>query len=282
MRVFYHFAKRFIAGESVEEMLPKVQKLVAEGFSTSIDLLGENVNSREKAEAATRDYLLLLQALHAHGLECNISVKLTNLGYDIDPQFARQNLARLVAEAKRLDGFVRVDMEGSAYTNATLELVAEVHRQIPAIGTVVQAMLRRTPSDVAQLCSESVRVRLVKWAYKESADIAHQAMPQIRQQFQVLVEKLLLSGNYPAIATHDEALITYTKELAKKLNIAPDAFEFQMLYGIRTSLQEQLRQEGWRVRVYVPYGSSWFAYVMRRMRERKENVWFVVKNLFRD
>lgn len=281
MRLLYPLARRFIAGESLDEALPKVTALASCGFAVTLDLLGESVAGRTAAEAAVREYLLLLQALHAQGVECNISIKLTQLGLDIDPGLAREHLLRIVSEAARVGGFVRVDMEGSRYTGVTLDLVRQVHRQIPCVGAVIQAMLRRSPEDIATLCAEGIRVRLVKGAYKEPADVAWQRKPEVDAQFRTLAGYLLRHGAFPAIATHDASLIAEVQRLAQQDGATREVFEFQMLYGIGADLQEQLRREGWRVRLYIPYGDAWKAYVLRRLRERKENVWFVVKNLFR-
>jgi proline dehydrogenase len=280
--VLYHLAKRFIAGESIEVALPKVQLLAANGFLTTLDCLGENIKDVSGTDAATSEYLLLLRALHEHGLDCNISVKLSQLGLAMKPQLARDHLMRIVGEAKRLGGFVEIDMEGSEHTSATLEIVAEVHRQIPAIGVAIQAMLRRSKIDIASLCAERVRVRLVKGAYKENRRAALQRSQEIQDQFILLMEQLLREGNCPAIATHDEYLIETTKTMAQRFGLKPDAFEFQMLYGVRPRLQESLRAEGWRTRIYVPYGNAWTHYLWRRLRERKENVWFVMKSMFND
>lgn len=281
MRLLYPFAKRFIAGESLDEALPKVAALAARGFAVTLDLLGESVANREAAAGAVREYVLLLQALQARGLECNISIKLTQLGLDIDPGLTREHLLCIVAEAARVGGFVRVDMEGSRYTGATLDLVRQVHRQIPCVGAVIQAMLRRSADDIAALCAEGIRVRLVKGAYKEPADVAWQRKPEVDAQFRTLAESLLRHGVAPAIATHDAAIIADLQARVAGNGVARDTFEFQMLYGIRADLQERLRADGWRLRLYIPYGAAWKAYVLRRLRERKENVWFVVKNLFR-
>lgn len=278
--MFYWMAKRFIAGENLDDALPNFKVLNGEGFSTTIDLLGESVKNKVDAEEAVRSCLLLLQALADHGIERNISIKLTQLGLDIDASFAQENLLRIVSEATRLNGFVRVDMEGTKHTQATIDMVCDVHRSLPAVGTVLQAMLRRTPADLERLMAQGIRVRLVKGAYKESEKNAYQNMDEIRAAYLNLSRILLKNGNFPAIATHDELLLTGVKKISEELGIAPHQFEFQMLYGIRQSIQLRLMQEGWGVRIYVPYGDSWMPYVMRRMRERKENVWFVVKSIF--
>jgi proline dehydrogenase len=281
MSLLYQFAKRFVAGETLEEMLPKVQALAAEGFAITADLLGESVDTREATETAAREYLLLLQALTDAGLEPHISIKLSQLGLTFDRDLARAHLLRIVSEAHRLNGYVCVDMEGSDHTGATLALVAEVHRQVPCIGTVLQSMLRRTPQDLDALLAEGIPLRLVKGAYKEPAAVAYQRTSEICEQFQVLAIRLLERGRKPAIGTHDEELIRAVQHAMDQLDMAKEAFEFQFLYGIRRDLQEELLADGWRVRLYVPYGNAWAPYFYRRLRERKENVWFVMKNLFR-
>lgn len=281
MRMLYHLAKRFVAGESQDEMLPRLLPLQRQGLRATVAFVGEHVHSRAEAEAALHEYLLLLQALRAYGLDCDISLKLSQLGLDVDPALAREALQRVAAAAHQASGCVEVDMEDSASTTITLQMVAEIHRQIPAVRAVVQAMLRRTPDDLAALCAQRIPVRLVKGAYKESAQVAYHAMPEIRRQFLTLAETLFQHGTNPAFGTHDESLIAQLKTMAQRFGKTAADFEFQMLFGIRTTVQEQLARDGWRVRIYTPYGQAWMPYFLRRLRERKENVWFVVKNLFR-
>lgn len=281
MRMLYHLAKRFVAGESQDEMLPRLLPLQRQGLLATVAFVGEHVHSRAEAEAALREYLLLLQALRAHGLDCDISLKLSQLGLDVDASMAREALLRIAAAAHQAGGCVEVDMEDSASTTATLQMVAEIHHQIPAVRAVVQAMLRRTPDDLASLCAQKLPVRLVKGAYKESAHVAYQSMPEIQRHFLALAETLFQHGTNPAFGTHDESLIAQLKTMARQFGKSAVDFEFQMLFGIRTTVQEQLARDGWRVRIYTPYGQAWMPYFIRRLRERKENVWFVVKNLFR-
>ncbi len=281
MRVLYHLAKRFIAGESQEQMLPRLLPLSRSGLQTTVAFVGEHVYAREEADAAAHEYLLLLQELRTRGFECDISLKLTQLGLDVDPQLAHDNLLRIATAAHQVGGCVEVDMEGSDCTDATLRIVQEVSRQVPALRAVVQAMLRRTREDVAVLCAQDIPIRLVKGAYKESATAAFQSMREIRNEFLWLTEYLFQHSRDPAIGTHDEYLIEQTKAIAQRCGKSAQDFEFQFLFGIRVGLQEQLRHEGWRVRIYTPYGQAWMPYFLRRLRERKENVWFVMKNLFR-
>ncbi|MBI2346825.1 MAG: proline dehydrogenase family protein [Deltaproteobacteria bacterium] len=279
--ILFPLARRFIAGQSLEGAFPKVLAIAGNGFRITLDCLGENVTDRGMVEGAARDYLLALQALAARGLDCNISIKLTQIGLDIDEELCREQLHRITAEAARLKGFVRVDMEGSAYTERTLKLVQEVHRQLPCVGAVIQAMLKRSPLDVDLFIAAGIPVRLVKGAYKEPATIALADKRAVDRQFIELMERLLADDGYHAIATHDAPIIAHAKAIAKARGLAPDRFEFQMLLGIRESLQQQLLAEGWRVRVYIPYGSAWLPYVLRRVRERKENLWFVLKNVLK-
>lgn len=281
MRWLFPFAKRFIAGQSLDEAFQTITTIAQQGFRITLDHLGENVTDRGMAAAATRDYLLTLQALAARGCECNLSIKLTQIGLDIDEALCREHLHRIVAEAARLKGFVRVDMEGSAYTERTLALVRLAHRELPNVGAVVQAMLRRAPHDLERLLAAGVPIRLVKGAYKEPAAIALPDKRAVDRQFVALMERLLAASGYHAIATHDAAIIAQAQAFVKSRGFTADRFEFQMLLGIRESFQHRLLADGWRVRIYIPYGAAWFPYVMRRIRERKENLWFVVKNLLR-
>lgn len=281
MHLLFPFAKRFIAGERLDQAVAKASRLAAQGFRVTLDHLGENVADRAMARVATEEYLTGLQALHAHRLDCNISIKLTQIGLDIDRTFCRDNLRRIVQTAAPLQGFVRVDMEGSAYTEATLDLVSDVHHALPHVGVVIQAMLRRSRADIERLIAERIPVRLVKGAYNEPAAIAYRDRREVERQFAELLERLLPSGVRTAVATHDATLIDRAKAIAKAHRLGSSDFEFQMLLGVRESLQRQLVAEGRRVRVYMPYGAAWLPYVVRRLRERKENCWFVVRNLFR-
>jgi len=281
MNILFIFAKRFIAGQKLEEALPVVADLKSKGYGTTLDILGESVTNPAEARAVADEYCRVLRTLKEKGLEANMSLKLTQLGLDISDQLCFDNVAKILVEAGRVGGFVRIDMEGSVYTQKTLDMVKRWHTIYSNVGTVVQAMLRRTPQDVENLLENGIGIRLCKGAYKEPADIAFPDKRDVDKQYEVLMKRLIGSGIYHGIATHDEKLIEAAKEYAKNYNIPRDKFEFQMLLGIRRDLQQQLIKEGWRVRVYVPYGSAWLPYTLRRMRERKENFWFVVKNIFR-
>jgi proline dehydrogenase len=277
-------SRRFVAGNTLEEVVAATRTMNAAGMAVTIDHLGENVAVPEQARAGAQAYHLVLEAIRAHVLNANISCKLTHLGLDVDARLCREAVCALVAHAARNQNFVRIDMEGSAYTQRTIDLVRELHRAVGgdgAVGTVIQSYLRRSAADVEQLCAEGIRIRLVKGAYKEPPDIAFPKKSDVDANFSRLAKVLLKSGLYHAIATHDERLIEEVIRFAGKERIAPRAFEFQMLYGVRRELQQRLVREGWRVRVYLPFGVEWYPYLMRRLAERPANVWFLAKNLFR-
>ncbi len=277
------FARRFIAGESVEEAIDAARTLGAKGFLVSLDYLGESVATLELADAATRDYLTIIDRVVASGVERNLSLKLTQLGLDIDQATALDNLRRILEPAGRHGFFVRIDMENSPYTDATLDVIdtlwgLDYHH----VGTVIQSCLTRSPGDIDRLNGLGVRVRLVKGAYRESKAVAYGTMADVDAAFIDLARRLLDDNPYPAIATHDPAMIDAVKAYARERGVGPDRFEFQMLYGIRRDLQAALLAEGYRVRVYVPFGKQWFPYFMRRLGERPANVAFVVKGILRD
>lgn len=281
MNILFIFAKRFIAGQKLDEALPVIEGLKSKGYGTTLDILGESVTNPTEARAVADEYCRVLRVLNEKGLETNMSLKLTQLGLDISDQLCFDNVAKILVEAGRIGGFVRIDMEGSPYTQKTLDMVKRWHTIYPNVGTVVQTMLKRTPQDVENLLENGIGIRLCKGAYKEPSDIAYPDKREVDRQYDVLMKRLIGSGIYHGIATHDEDLINKAKEYVKNYNIPRDKFEFQMLLGIRRDLQEQLIKDGWRVRLYIPYGSAWLPYTLRRMRERKENFWFVVKNIFR-
>jgi proline dehydrogenase len=275
-------AQRFVAGTTVAQVMAAARAMNAAGIAATIDQLGENVTSAAEANASAEAYHALLDAIRSNGLNANVSIKLTHLGLDIDAERCRELICSLAQHAARDGNFVRIDMEGSAYTQRTLELTRRLHH-LPgdAVGTVVQSYLRRSQADVAQLCAEGIRIRLVKGAYKEPPEIAFPRKGDVDANYLALAKILLTSGLYHAIATHDERLIGQVIDFAGRQKIPRDAFEFQMLYGIRRDLQQRLAREGWRVRVYIPYGTEWYPYFMRRLAERPANVWFLLKNLLR-
>jgi proline dehydrogenase len=274
-------ARRFVAGETLDDAMRATEPLNARRIAVSLDHLGENVTDAREAEATAAEYISTLERIRAESAEANISIKLTALGLDIDMALCRANLDRVVCAANERDIFVRVDMEGSDYTQRTLDLVYEAHARYANVGTVVQSMLYRTPSDVETLIERGVRVRLVKGAYMESPAVAFPKKADVDEQYQRLTYRLLERGVYTALATHDAALIAAAKRYAEEKHIARARFEFQMLYGIRRDLQEQLANEGYNVRVYVPYGSQWYPYLTRRMAERPANLIFIVSNTLR-
>ena len=275
------FARRFIAGITLAEALGACAKLKAKGFLTTLDHLGESVENAAEAKIAADQYVLMLRALKEKGLERNVSLKLTQMGLAVDPELCFSNVERIVAAAEEIGGFVGVDMEGSDVTQATLDCVHRLKRtRATPVGTVVQAMLKRTPMDVVDLIDRGITIRLCKGAYKEPPDIAYTEMAEIRHQYAALAKRLITSEGYHGIATHDPELIREVMAFARQLKIPPDRFEFQMLLGIRPSLQRRIVAEGWRLRLYVPFGRAWLPYTWRRMREKKENFWFVVKCMF--
>jgi proline dehydrogenase len=274
-------ARRFVAGETLDDAIAATRSLNARHIGVSLDHLGENVADAREAETAASDYIKILDRIHAEGLDANISVKLTALGLDIGQELAQANLARVLQRAQEHGIFVRVDMEGSDYTQRTLDLVTALHREYRNVGTVLQAMLYRTPRDLERLVERRIRVRLAKGAYMEPQSLAYPKKPDVDEAYLHLMRRLLEFGAYPAIATHDEALIEEAKRFAAEKGIARARFEFQLLYGIRRDLQERLARRGYNVRVYVPYGTQWYPYLTRRMAERPANLVFVASNMLR-
>jgi proline dehydrogenase len=277
-------SRRFVAGVSIEDVLRATRAMNQLGLSVSVDNLGENVTNPEEARNSAQLYHQLLDQMHQQGLEANVSLKLTHMGLDIDEKLAHEITSGLVQHAARIDNFVRVDMEGSAYTDKTLAVVHQLH-SIPEfagrVGAVIQAYLYRSEKDVEQLVAERIRIRLCKGAYKEPPEIAFEKKSDVDANYIKLMKVLLKSGIYHGIATHDENMVRATIEFASTEQIAASAFEFQMLYGVRRDLQQKLVKEGWRCRVYIPFGAEWYPYLMRRLAERPANAVFILKNLFR-
>lgn len=279
----YGFARRFIAGETLDEAIATARTLSARRFGVSLDYLGESVATVELADAAAREYVDIVHRVVEAGIERNLSLKLTQLGLDVDRATATDNLRRVLEAAAPHGFFVRIDMESSGYTDATLEILETLRRlDYRDVGTVIQSCLLRSGGDVDRLNGLGARVRLVKGAYREPKDVAHQRLEDVDAAFLALAERLLDANPYPAFATHDAAMIDGVKRLASTRGRGPDQFEFQMLYGIRRDLQSSLLAEGYRVRIYVPFGKQWFPYFMRRLGERPANVAFVVRSLWRD
>ena len=276
------FAARFVAGETVDSGVAALKDLNAAGLTASLDLLGESVHNGAEAQVARGTYLETLDRIRAAGADANVSVKLTQLGLDIAPELCQELLTRVLQRAQQLDNFVRIDMEGSPYTQRTLDLVLGLHERFPNCGVVLQSYLYRTPDDVVRANAAKVRVRLVKGAYDEAPTVAFAKKADVDAKYEAEMQTLLLNGVYPAIATHDDRLIEATKRFAREREITPDRFEFQMLYGIRRDLQDRLLREGYRVRIYVPYGTEWYPYLMRRLAERPANLLFIVRSLIRE
>jgi proline dehydrogenase len=272
------FARRFIAGETLEEALIVSRNLQAGGFLLTLDYLGESVGSFDAATAAAREYVKLVDAIVVSGIERNISLKLTQLGAGIDLATCVDNLRRIVDAANQVDCFVRIDMENSPYTERTLEAFEILwQRHYRNLGVALQSCLHRTGGDIKRMNELGARVRLVKGAYKEPAAVAYQKKAEVDDAFLRHARTLLEEGTYPAIATHDPRMLNGVCDYAVKQGIAFDRFEFQMLYGVRRDLQRKLMSQGHRMRVYVPFGKEWFPYFMRRLGERPANVWFVVR-----
>jgi proline dehydrogenase len=272
---------RFVAGETLDQALDVCRRLNAEGITVTLDHLGESVTSLAEAAEARDVYIGAQGAILDGKIQGNVSLKLTQFGLDLSESECRANVCQLVKHAAELQSFVRVDMESSEYTDRTLALVNDLFDQYGAVGVVIQAYLRRSKADIEDLCARKIRVRLCKGAYMEPATVAFPAKADVDRNFVELTQILLDHGVYPAIATHDEKMVEATKSFAESRKISRDAFEFQMLYGIRRDLQRKLIAEGYRLRVYVPFGKAWYPYYMRRLAERPANVFFILRNLFR-
>jgi proline dehydrogenase len=277
-------ATRFVAGTQIDDVLRATQVINNNGATVSIDNLGENVTNADEARASAQVYQKLLDAIATRGLQANISLKLTHMGLDVDEALAHELVGGLVAKAAALKSFVRVDMEGSPYTQRTLDFVHELHRKpgnAGVVGTVIQSYLYRSEKDVNDLLAAGIRIRLCKGAYKEPPDIAFQKKADVDANYVKLMKALITSGIYHGLATHDERIINQATAFATREKISPDSFEFQMLHGIRRDLQQQLVKQGWRMRVYIPFGTEWYPYFMRRLAERPANVFFIARNFFR-
>jgi len=277
-------SRRFVAGTTVEEALAATRAVNQLGLSVSVDNLGENVTNADEARHSAQLYHQMLDRMNEQGLNANVSLKLTHMGLDVDEAMAFQISSNVVEHAARINNFVRVDMEGSAYTQKTLDFVRRLHQKpglAGHVGAVIQAYLFRSEKDIEQLAAEGIRVRLCKGAYKEPPEIAFAAKTDVDANYVKLMKMLLKSGTYHGIATHDERMINATIAYAQKEKIAASAFEFQMLYGVRRDLQLKLVKKGWRCRVYIPFGTEWYPYLMRRLAERPANAVFILKNLFR-
>lgn len=279
-------ARRFVAGEELEEAVSVVHELNGQGVLATLDPLGENVTSETEARDATNEILSLIEAIQANGLQSGVSVKLTQLGLDLGPWLVTDNLQRILALAMQANRFVRIDMESSDYVQTTLDLFKELWASYRNVGVVIQSYLYRSVDDVTRLIDMGASIRLVKGAYNEPSEVAFPDKRDTDANFVRLMQMLFseqaqANGVYPAIATHDTKLIDWAKGHTQEQGISKKGFEFQMLYGIRTGLQRQLLEEGYKVRIYVPYGQQWYPYFMRRLAERPANVLFLVRNLLR-
>ncbi len=278
-RLLAHFAKRYIAGESIHDAISVAQELNSHGILASIDNLGEMVSDPNHARAGVAEYTRLLETISEKGVNANVSLKLTHMGLEIGSAICTENLERVITKAREFDNFVWFDMEGSRYTERTIDIFIDLHKRYDNIGIAIQSALRRSEGDVANLIEERAKVRLVKGAYKEPPAIAFPEKEEVDRNFKELMVELLMKGNNPAIATHDMRLIEDTRHLAAEKGIARECFEFQMLLGIKRSVQKRLADEGYRMRVYIPYGTAWLPYMVRRLRERRENLLFLLKNI---
>ena len=277
-------SRRFVAGTTVDDALAATAAMNQLGLGVSVDNLGENVTNADEARHSAQLYHQMLDRMSSQGLNANVSLKLTHMGLDVDEAMAYEIASGVVEHAARLNNFVRVDMEGSPYTQRTLDFVHRLHSQpgnAGHVGAVIQAYLFRSEKDVEQLIAARIRVRLCKGAYKEPPEIAFEKKSDVDANYIKLMKLLLKSGVYHGIATHDENMVRAAIAFAQQEKIASSAFEFQMLYGIRRDLQEKLMKEGWRCRVYIPFGTEWYPYLMRRLAERPANAIFILKNLFR-
>jgi proline dehydrogenase len=277
-------SSRFVAGLTVTDALRAAQGMNQLGLAVSVDNLGENVTNSDEARHSAQLYHQLLDQMDSQNLNANISLKLTHMGLDVDENLAYELTGGLVQHAARIKNFVRVDMEGSAYTQRTLDFVHRLHREpeyMGHVGAVIQSYLHRSETDVEQLVAERIRIRLCKGAYKEPPEIAFEKKADVDANYIKLMKILLKSGTYHGIATHDENMIKATIAFAQQEKIPATAFEFQMLYGIRRDLQQKLVKEGWRCRVYIPFGAEWYPYFMRRLAERPANAVFILRNLFK-
>lgn len=283
-RLAGRLASRFVAGETIDTAMAVLRDLTAAHISASLDLLGESVSRAEEARAARDVYLQLLDRIHSAGAEANVSVKLTQMGLDIGESLCLENMRAILTRARQYGSFVRIDMEGSAYTQRTLDFFTRtVHPEFGnTAGVVLQSYLRRTAADVEAMIALGARVRLCKGAYKEPADIAFPDKRDVDASYVSCLERLLEHGNYPGIATHDERIITHARAFAKGRRIDSSRYEYQMLYGVRRDLQHELRAAGYGMRVYVPFGSHWYPYLMRRLAERPANIGFILGNVVRE
>lgn len=280
-RAFNNVTRRFVAGEDLADAVEAIRQLNLRGTSASFDHLGESINSEAETRREVDEYIRVLESITSSKLDSNVSVKLTQLGLDVSKDLCYANTRAIVEAARGLDNFVRIDMEDSTKTDATLQVFKQLRSEFENVGIVVQAYLYRTERDIEELLRIGARIRLCKGAYKEPPEVAFPKKADVDANYIKLMKMLLPSGIYHGIATHDEKMIEATRQFAKDNGIGPEKFEFQMLFGIRRDLQQKLVHEAYRMRVYVPYGRHWYPYFMRRLAERPANVWFVLRNMIR-
>lgn len=280
---FKKLTTRFVAGESIAEVIPFIREINAENCAASFDHLNESVRSAAEADQEVSEYLNILAKIDETGIRSNVSIKLTQFGLGLDAELAYQNARKVVLEAQRRGNFVRVDMEDSTVTQVTLDIFRQLRAEfgLDDVGIVLQSYLRRTYDDAKELLKLPARIRICKGAYSEPPEVAFPNKKDVDDNYIKVMQLLLASGTYHGIATHDPKMIAATTDFASKEGIARDSFEFQMLYGIRRDLQRQLARDGYNVRIYVPYGKHWYPYFMRRLAERPANIWFVMKNLWK-
>ncbi len=283
-RLAQKFASRFVAGETVLTAVEAAREINKKGITASLDLLGESITREAEAVAARDEYIRMLDRIAETGVKANVSLKLTQMGLDISEDLCFANLSLILDQAMRLDSFVRLDMEGSAYTQRTLDFFSnrlyDRYRQIT--GVVIQSCLRRSEKDIDRLLEMKARVRLCKGAYLESPDVAFPDKADVDRNYVLLMERLLERGNYPGLATHDEKILARARAFAASRGLPADRFEFQMLYGVRRDLQERLRRTGYNMRVYIPFGTQWYPYLMRRLAERPANIAFILGNMVKE
>jgi proline dehydrogenase len=282
-RLFKKLTTRFVAGENIDEAVAAIRELNAEGCTASFDHLNESVANPAEAEAEVKEYLQILARIDDTGINSNVSIKLTQFGLELDPELAYKNARAVVEDAARRGNFVRVDMEASNVTQATLDIFKRLRGEfgLNDVGIVLQSYLRRTYNDAQEMLKLPARIRICKGAYNEPPEVAFPDKKDTDENYVRVMQLLLSSGIYHGIATHDPKMIDATIDFAQRNGIGKDAFEFQMLYGVRRDLQHQLAKDGYNMRVYVPYGKHWYPYFMRRLAERPANIWFVLKNLFK-
>jgi proline dehydrogenase len=280
---FKKLTTRFVAGETIDEVIPYIREINAENCTASFDHLNEAVDNAEEANKEVEEYLRILQQIEATRIRSNVSIKLTQFGLGLDQELAYKNARRVVVDAKQRGNFVRVDMEGSDVTQATIDIFKRLRSEFDLndVGIVLQSYLRRTYDDAKELVKLPARIRICKGAYSEPPEVAFPDKKDVDDNYVKVMQLLLSSGVYHGIATHDPKMIDATIDFATKEGIGKEKFEFQMLYGIRRDLQRQLARDGYNMRVYVPYGKHWYPYFMRRLAERPANIWFVMKNIFK-